>query len=102
MKEVTELPGAHSSIVDACVQANIILDDQYFCFLDRPDSIIPLSDVWSTKRIKRRARDEERSHPVQQGWKESVTSTWKLPHHQQYTGPDGGAHHGPSFDVNMN
>ena len=48
------------------------------------------------------ARDEERTHPVQQGWKEIVKLTWKLPHHQQYTGPEGGAHHGPSFDVRMN
>ena len=45
MKETTELPSVHSLIVDACAQANIILDDEYFCFLDRPDSMIPLSDV---------------------------------------------------------
>ena len=27
MKEATELPSVHSLIVDACAQANIILDD---------------------------------------------------------------------------
>ena len=43
--EAAELPSLHSLIVDACAQANIILDDEYFCFLDRPDSMIPLSDV---------------------------------------------------------
>ena len=45
MKEATELPSMHSLIDDAHAQANIILDDQYFCFLERPDSMIPLSDV---------------------------------------------------------
>ena len=45
MKEATELPSAHSLIVDACAQAKIILDYQYFCLLDRSDSMIPLSDV---------------------------------------------------------
>ena len=45
MKEATELPSMHSLIDDAHAQANIILDDEYFCFLDRPDSMIPLSDV---------------------------------------------------------
>ena len=45
MKEATELPSVHSLNVDAYAQANIILDDQYFCFLDRPDSMIPLSGV---------------------------------------------------------
>ena len=64
MKEATELPSAHSLIVDACAQDDIILDDWYFCFLHRPDSMIPLSDVWSAKCKKRRARDEERTCPV--------------------------------------
>ena len=45
MKEATELPSVHPLIVVAYAQANIIIDDQYFCFLDRPDSMIPLSDV---------------------------------------------------------
>ena len=45
MKEATEFPSMHSLIDDAHAQANIISDDQYFCFLERPDSMIPLSDV---------------------------------------------------------
>ena len=45
MKEATELPSVHSLIDDAHAQTNIILDDQYFCFLDIPDSSIPLSAV---------------------------------------------------------
>ena len=83
VKKATELPRVHSLTVDACAQVDIILDDQYICFLDRPDSIL-LSDVWSAKHKKRRltSRDEERTHPVPHSWKESVMSTWKKPHHQ--------------------
>ena len=68
MKEATELPSVHSLIVDACAQANIILNDQYFCFLDRPDSMIPLSDVL----------EEHQSHmqtsPVIEFWKKEQLS----------------------------
>ena len=45
MKEVAELPIVHSLIDDTHAQAIIGLDDQYFCFRDRPDSMIPLPDV---------------------------------------------------------
>jgi hypothetical protein len=49
----TELEGVHSSLVDAKAQAEIVADKRFLAFIDRPESIKAMEEVWSRKRKSR-------------------------------------------------
>ena len=51
VKDETELPNAHSSIVDATAQFDIVNDDRFLGngFHDKPVGMVLLEDVWKGK-----------------------------------------------------
>lgn len=95
VKNKDRLDGAHSSIVDARAQQDIVSDDRFLQFLDRPESIVTTDSVWAAKRKKRIAQDAELKRPLPKGWTEDDTR-WEIPYRLSYENFDGGAPHGPS------
>jgi hypothetical protein len=89
------LDGAHSSIVDARAQQEIVSDDCFLQFLDKPESIVSIDSVWEAKRKKRILQDAELKRPLPKGWTEDDT-TWEIPYRISYENAQGGAPHGPS------
>ena len=62
-------------------------------------SIVPLNEVWSTKRKKEINHKDEVTRPVPNGWTEDDSTCWKPRKKRTYTGPEGGGHIGPSHLV---
>jgi hypothetical protein len=80
------LPGAHSAIVDARAQSTIVADSRFWKFVDKPASMIPMIDVWASKRKNRDLRNEELKRKTPSGWTEGITGlAWKLPRIKDYT-----------------
>jgi hypothetical protein len=90
-----KLDGAHSSIVDARAQQEIVSDDRFMQFLDKPESIVSMDSVWEAKRKKRILQDAELKRPLPKGWTEDDTR-WEIPYRISYENAQGGAPHGPS------
>ena len=102
VKGLDEAEGAHSSMVDARMQTEIILDECFQTYIDKPESMVLLDSVWKTKRERRKKCNKEKKRPVPVGWKEDDTTEWSVPQQQSYHGPEGGAKmHGPLMKVKM-
>ena len=90
-----DLEGAHSSIVDARAQVEVIMDKRFFKYINKPKSIITLNSVWEAKRMKskkfRDALDDKLAPPWTSDFEE-----WNIPNDKRYTGASGGANHGPT------
>ena len=99
IKGETELPHAHSSLVDCKAQTDVVLDARFLPFIDRYTSIIPMDEVWVAKRAKAIRQQKELSRQVPPGWTEDNTTTWTPPRNMQYTGPAGGGECGPSTKI---
>ena len=95
IKNNDRLPGAHSSIVDARAQQDIVSDDRFMKFLDKPESVVTVDSVWAAKRKKRTLQDAELKRPLPLGWTED-DATWQIPVRNCYEHSQGGAPHGPS------
>ena len=78
-----ELSNAHSSLVDCKAQTDVVLHQEFVAFIDKHSSIVPLNEVWSTKRNKFLflfSSTQARSTPCQAKTGPtlvSVTSYWK-------------------------
>ena len=99
IKGETQLQNAHSSLVDCKAQTDVVLDERFLPFIDRYKSIVPMDQVWVTKRQKAIKQRKELSRKVPPGWTEDNTTTWSPPRNMQYTGPAGGGECGPSTQV---
>jgi hypothetical protein len=44
------LDGAHSLIVDARAQQNIMSDNRFLNYLDKPESMVTMKSVWAAKK----------------------------------------------------
>jgi hypothetical protein len=84
-----KLDGAHSSIVDARAQQEIVSTGRFMQFLDKPESIVTMDSVWEAKRKKRILQDAELKRPLPKGWTEDDT-TWEIPIRLSYEGSQGG------------
>jgi hypothetical protein len=89
------LEGAHSSIVDARAQQDIVSDDRFMKHLDKPESVVTTDSIWAAKRKKRMLQDAELKRPLPKGWTED-DMTWEIPRRISYDNSEGGAPHGPS------
>jgi hypothetical protein len=47
-----KLDGAHSLIVDARAQQDIMSDNCFLEYLDKPESMVTMESVWAAKRKK--------------------------------------------------
>jgi hypothetical protein len=90
-----KLEGAHSAIVDARAQQDIVKDDRFLKFLDKPESMVTMESVWAAKRKKRQLQNAELKRPLPKGWTEDEHK-WEIPRRMAYEGSQGGAPHGPS------
>jgi hypothetical protein len=90
-----KLEGAHLSIVDARAQQDIVSDDRFLKYLDKPESMVTMESVWAAKRKKRELQNAELKRPLPKGWTEDDT-TWEILRRMAYESSEGGAPHGPS------
>jgi hypothetical protein len=91
-----ELSNAHSSLVDCKAQTDVVLHQDFVPFIDKHSSIVPMNEVWSTKRKNEINHKDEVTRPVPNGWTEDDSTTWKPGRKRTYTGPQGGGEIGPS------
>ena len=89
IKEKTELVGAHSSLVDAKAQMDVVLHPHFQPFVDRTKSMVRMEDVWKKKRARRTKVQEELKRPVSRGWTEDNKTEWSLPWTKSAKGPSG-------------
>jgi len=94
-----QLPDAHSSLADCKAQTDIVLDRRFIPYIDKYNSIVPMSQVWTKKREKAIKQQDELTRPVPAGWTEDDTTNWVPPRSMQYTGPAGGGEGGPSTQI---
>jgi hypothetical protein len=90
-------PGAHSAIVNAKAQCTLVADKCFWDHIDKPVSMIAMTDVWAAKRKKRDIGNAELKRKIPLGWMEGKTgSEWRLSRNKEYSF-GGGGHHGPSL-----
>ena len=53
MKDKNQLDGAHDSLVDATAQMEMVHDEQFFEYLNKPHGIVTLESILEPKREKR-------------------------------------------------
>jgi hypothetical protein len=96
----TELAGAHSSLIDARAQADIVADKRFVMYMDKPESIKAIDEIWMTKRKKRDSLEAELTRTVPEGWEElPENERWSLPRNKRYEGAEGGGYYGPTSQV---
>jgi hypothetical protein len=94
-----ELEGVHSSLVDARAQAEIVADKRFLAYIDRPESMKGMEDVWARKRKNCDNRAAELHRPVPEGWIESENESWEICGTKRYEGSAGGGSYGPTSEV---
>jgi hypothetical protein len=97
----SKLPSAHSSLIDARAQADIVADKRFIMYMDKPESITAIDDVWTKKRKMRDSIDAELTRPVPKGWEEQPENErWDLRRKKRYEGAEGGGgYYGPTQEV---
>jgi hypothetical protein len=92
-----ELAGAHSSLVDAQAQCQIVTDTRFQPFIDKPTSIVLLDGVWAARRKALEAYQEEISRAVPVGWTDHMPANAVLLDATRYNNSyAGGAQSGPT------
>ena len=92
----TTLVNAHDAIVDATAQLEVILDERFKLFMDKPKSIKLMKDVFTKKAQKKQEQVDELKRKVPPGWTEDYT-TFRIPKTEQtYQGSGGGPDYGPT------
>ena len=93
------LDNLHDSLVDAEAQTDIIISKQFAPFIDRPNSIQPIAEIFSKTQRNEWKKKMEPEREVHQPWKEQTAESnisWTPDRRDQYTGPSGGGEIGPT------
>ena len=93
------LDNLHDSLVDAEAQTDVIISKQFAPFIDRNNSIVPITQIFSKTQQNEWKKKMEPEREVHAPWKEQTAEsniTWTPDRRDQYTGPSGGGEMGPT------
>jgi hypothetical protein len=93
---LTQMDGAHSSIVDVKAQHKIVSDARVKKYLDKNKSVELLTEIWGVKFKRMNAARAEITRPVPVGYTDGGTEAHEPSWVNSYTGPSGGPVSGPS------
>ena len=101
VKKVTQLVGAHNSLVDAQAQTVICLDRCFLPFIDRSGAVCQIDILFQHKFCREEKAKAEKDRPVPAGWVDDTDgdTAWDLPEKYRYKGHVGGGECGPSSAV---
>ena len=89
----------HDSLVDAMVQTNVIISEEFAPFIDRTKLIQPINEIFSKTQQSEWRKKMEPEREVHSPWKEQTEEEsveWSLDAPDRYTGHAGGAPMGPT------
>ena len=96
------LDNMHDSLVDAVVQTDVVISKQFAPFIDRNNSIVSITQIFSNAQQNEWKKKMEPEREVHRPWKEQTAEyniSWTLDRRDQYTGPSSGGEIGPTAYV---
>ena len=86
------MEGAHNSLVDAKAQMDVFLRKDFAPYGDENASVVPMGEVFGSKRRKQQEQMNEPKTNVPNGWKEATHDnphSWEPSRRDRATGPAG-------------
>jgi Transposase IS4/Exonuclease len=93
-----ELENAHNSLEDCKAQCDILFDERFRPYWNKPRSVCLIKEIWGSKAQTRAKAAAEPSRAVHEQWQaDDNARTWEMPPEKDYGSHNGGGVAGPTL-----